>query len=76
MRLSTPPDSLDEAYVVGSTFDYSNPNSGTFCFVISTKRLVSSPGNKCIHVDTTYKVTWHGFPTTVLGFSDKTDDSI
>ena len=70
-RHSIDPDGIDVPYIVGSHFDYSDPNSGKFCIAISTKRLIRHPGNQCVHVDTTYKITWHGFPGTVIGFSDK-----
>lgn len=65
------PISLDEGYVLDASFDSSDPESGKFCIVWSTKRMSLADIGDIVHSDCTYKCAWNGYPITMLGFSDK-----
>lgn len=61
----------DEPYIVQySHSDYDSPEY-YFRFISSTRRLLKLASKaKRIHVDSTYKLVWQGFPVLVIGNTD------
>ncbi|KAI1709031.1 MULE transposase domain-containing protein [Ditylenchus destructor] len=64
------PDDENLAFVVDFVSEINDENE-QFCLVWTTKRLQKlQQKSLSIQADTTYKLTWHGFPVMVCGFSD------
>ena len=65
------PANIDEAYVLGASFNITHLEEGSFAIVWSTGRLSRHDMSEVVHADCTYKCTWNNYPVTIMGFSDK-----
>jgi hypothetical protein len=65
------PANIDEAYVLGASFNITHLEEGSFAIVWSTGRLSRHDMSDVVHADCTYNCTWNNYPVTIMGFSDK-----
>lgn len=66
------PTANDTAFVINYFID-DDLHNGKFQFMVSSKTLLklTLKENLIIHADTTYKLTWQGFPVLLVGTTDR-----